>query len=136
MGLSGQQNGLVAYQASKAAVISLTRNLAASWADRGVWVNAIAPGWFPSEMAAGWFAVPEFLERLINEAPMARIGDAPELNCHLLFLASEASSFVTGQTPAVDGGLSAAVGGNYTPDPFTLVEQILGPVGVRIMPPA
>lgn len=134
MGLSGQQNGPVAYQASKAAVINLTRNLAASWADRGVRVNAIAPGWFPSEMTAGWFAVPEFLERFKNEAPMARIGDPSELNGPLLFLASEASSFVTGQTLAVDGGLSAAVGGNYTPELFTLAEQILGPVGVRIMP--
>jgi NAD(P)-dependent dehydrogenase (short-subunit alcohol dehydrogenase family) len=133
--MSGQQNGPVAYKASKGAVINLTRNLAASWADRKVRVNAIAPGWFPSEMTAGWFAVPEFLERFKNEAPMARIGDPAELKGPLLFLASEASSFVTGQTLAVDGGLSAAVGGNYTPEIFALAEQILGPVGVRIMPP-
>lgn len=117
-------------------MINLTRNLAASWADRGVRVNAIAPGWFPSEMTAGWFAVPQFLERLVNEAPMARIGAATELNGPLLFLASEASSFVTGQTLAVDGGLSAAVGGICTPELFTLAEQIPGPVGVRILPTA
>ena len=134
MGMSGQQNAPVAYQASKGAVINLTRNLAASWADRNVRVNAIAPGWFPSEMTAGWFAVPEFLERFINEAPMARIGNADELNGPLLFLASDASSFVTGQTIAVDGGLSATVGGNYTPALFEQVAALLGPVATRIMP--
>jgi enoyl-[acyl-carrier-protein] reductase (NADH) len=78
--------------------------------------------------------VPEFLERFINQAPMARIGDPSELAGPLLFLASDASSFVTGQTLAVDGGLSAAVGGNYTPELFELAAQILGPVGERIMP--
>ncbi|MEP7214613.1 MAG: glucose 1-dehydrogenase [Anaerolineaceae bacterium] len=134
MGISGQQNGPVAYQASKGAVINLTRNLGASWADRKVRVNAIAPGWFPSEMTAGWFAVPEFLERFVNEAPMSRVGHPDELKGPLLFLASDASSFVTGQTIAVDGGVSAAVGGNYTPELFEQVAQILGPVATRIMP--
>ena len=134
MGITGQSNGPVAYQASKGAVINLTRNLAASWADRNVRVNAIAPGWFPSEMTAGWFAVPEFLERFVNEAPMGRIGNPDELKGPLLFLASEASSFVTGQTIAVDGGVSASVGGNYTPALFEQVAQILGPAAVRIMP--
>ena len=134
MGITGQSNGPVAYQASKGAVINLTRNLAASWADRNVRVNAIAPGWFPSEMTAGWFAVPEFLERFVNEAPMGRIGNPDELKGPLLFLASEASSFVTGQTIAVDGGVSASVGGNYTPALFEQVAQILGPAATRIMP--
>ena len=134
MGITGQPNGPVAYQTSKGAVINLTRNLAASWADRNVRVNAIAPGWFPSEMTAGWFAVPEFLERFVNEAPMARVGNPSELKGPLLFLASDASSFVTGQTIAVDGGVSASVGGNYTPALFEQVAQILGPVAVRIMP--
>ncbi|MEO6396895.1 MAG: SDR family oxidoreductase [Tepidiformaceae bacterium] len=124
----------MAYQTSKGAVINLTRNLAASWADRNVRVNAIAPGWFPSEMTAGWFAVPEFLERFVNEAPMARVGQPSELTGPLLFLASEASSFVTGQTLAVDGGVSASVGGNYTPELFEQVANLLGPVATRIMP--
>jgi NAD(P)-dependent dehydrogenase (short-subunit alcohol dehydrogenase family) len=134
MGMAGQQNAPVAYQASKAAVINLTRNLACSWADRNVRVNAIAPGWFPSEMTAGWFAVPQFLERFIDQAPMGRIGDPEELIGPLLFLASDASSFVTGQTLAVDGGLTAGVGGHYTPELFELATAILGPAGTRIMP--
>jgi NAD(P)-dependent dehydrogenase (short-subunit alcohol dehydrogenase family) len=134
MGMAGQQNAPVAYQASKAAVINLTRNLACSWADRNVRVNAIAPGWFPSEMTAGWFAVPQFLERFIDQAPMGRIGDPDELIGPLLFLASDASSFVTGQTLAVDGGLTAGVGGHYTPELFELATAILGPAGTRIMP--
>jgi NAD(P)-dependent dehydrogenase (short-subunit alcohol dehydrogenase family) len=134
MGMAGQQNAPAAYQASKAAVINLTRNLACSWADRKVRVNAIAPGWFPSEMTAGWFSVPAFLERFIDQAPMGRIGDPAELCGPLLFLASGASSFVTGQTLAVDGGLSAGVGGHYTPELFDLATAILGEPGTRIMP--
>src|SRR5437762_1509149 len=61
-GMGGQPNFPPAYQATKAAVVNLTRNLACSWADRGVRVNCIAPGWFPSEMTAGWFSIPSFLQ--------------------------------------------------------------------------
>jgi len=107
-GISGLGNFPSAYQASKAAVIQLTRNLACSWADRGVRVNALAPGWFPSEMTAGAFSIPSFLEWVRRMAPMGRIGQPEELAPALLFLASDASSFVTGQTLAVDGGLTAS----------------------------
>lgn len=135
MGMAGQQNAPSAYQASKGAVINLTRNLACSWADRNVRVNCIAPGWFPSEMTAGWFAVPEFLERFRNQAPMQRIGLADELSGPLLFLASDASSFVTGQTLAVDGGLSAAGGATpYTQELFDMQAAVIGPLGARILP--
>jgi len=100
-------------------------------------VNAIAPGWFPSEMTAGWFAVPEFLARFVNQAPMNRIGDPDELIGPLLFLASDASSFVTGQTLAVDGGLSNTVGGNYTPELFAQQAAVIPDgLGSRIMPEA
>ncbi|HEX6030059.1 MAG TPA: SDR family oxidoreductase, partial [Tepidiformaceae bacterium] len=132
-----QQNAPVAYQASKAAVMNLTRNLACSWADRGVRVNCIAPGWFPSEMTAGWFAVPQFLKRFVDQAPMQRIGDPEELVGPLLFLASDASTFVTGQTLAVDGGLSAAGGAMpYTEELFGMQAEVMGEVGARIMPDA
>ncbi len=136
MGLSGQQNAPVAYQASKAAVINITRNLACSWADREVRVNCIAPGWFESEMTAGWFAVPQFLARFKAQAPMNRIGRRDELDGVLLYLASEASSFVTGQTFAVDGGLSAAVSGpQYDAELFAMQAAIIpGGLGERIMP--
>ncbi|HEY7295502.1 MAG TPA: glucose 1-dehydrogenase [Dehalococcoidia bacterium] len=136
MGLSGQQNAPVAYQMSKAAVINLTRNLACSWADRDVRVNCIAPGWFESEMTAGWFAVPQFLARFKAQAPMNRIGRPGELDGILLFLASEASSFVTGQTIAVDGGVSAAVSGpQYDAELFAMQAAVIpGGLGERILP--
>ncbi|MGE5597207.1 MAG: SDR family NAD(P)-dependent oxidoreductase [Hyphomicrobiales bacterium] len=135
MGMAGTQNAPAAYQSSKAAVINLTRNLALSWADRGVRVNCIAPGWFPSEMTAGWFAVPEFFDRFRNQVPTRRVGNPEELAGPLLFLASDASSFVTGQTLAVDGGLSASNGAvAYDEQLFALQAAAVGPLGQRIMP--
>jgi NAD(P)-dependent dehydrogenase (short-subunit alcohol dehydrogenase family) len=109
-GLNGMGNFPPAYQATKAAVINLTRNLACSWADRGVRVNALAPGWFPSEMTAAAFSAPGFLDWAARLAPMGRIGRPSELTPALVFLASDASSFITGQVLAVDGGLSASGG--------------------------
>jgi NAD(P)-dependent dehydrogenase (short-subunit alcohol dehydrogenase family) len=136
-GLGGVQNFPPAYQASKAAVINLTRNLAISWADRGIRVNALCPGWFPSEMTAAWFAAPEFLERFRDQAPMRRVGDLSELDGPLLFLASDASSFVTGQTLAVDGGISAAIGNDpYTDGLYALQGAFVGEAGTRILPNA
>lgn len=113
-----------AYVSSKAAVIALTRNLACSWADRGVRVNALAPGWFPSEMTAGVFAMPAFIGWIKSSCPMHRTGDPRELVGPLLFLASEASSYITGQTLAVDGGTSATTGGSQWPDE---VYSMMGP---------
>lgn len=110
LGLAGQQDYPIAYQATKAAVVNLTRALAVSWADRGVRVNAIAPGWFPTEMTEGFFALPNFAESVAEMEPMGRIGDPEELVGPLLFLASDASGYVTGQTLAVDGGMSASLG--------------------------
>ena len=136
-GLGGVQNFPPAYQASKAAVINLTRNLAASWADRGVRVNAICPGWFPSEMTAAWFAAPAFLQRFEDQAPVRRIGDLAELDGPLLFFASDASSFVTGQALAVDGGISAAVGNTpYSDELYALQAAVVGEAGSRILPPS
>jgi len=134
MGLSGHQNLASAYQASKGAVVNLTRNLGVSWADRAVRVNCIAPGWFPSEMTNDWFAVPEFLDRFQNSAPMARLGDPAELTGALLFLASDASSFVTGQTLAVDGGYSAAGGtaGLYSSQLYAAQAALMGEAGTPI----
>ena len=95
-----------AYAASKGGVINLTRELAAQWARRGVRVNALAPGWFPSEMTADMFADAQSLKWARGRTPMGRTGVNEELAGPILFLASDASSFVTGQTLAVDGGWS------------------------------
>ena len=95
------------YAASKGAVVNLTRELAVQWARRGVRVNAIAPGWFPSEMTAEMFDDESSLTFVRRNAPMARAGKPDELDGPLLFLASEASSYVTGHTLVVDGGWTA-----------------------------
>ncbi|MGI8664154.1 MAG: SDR family NAD(P)-dependent oxidoreductase [Acidimicrobiales bacterium] len=93
------------YCASKGAVVNLTRELACQWARRGVRVNAIAPGWFPSEMtSADMFGNDDAMRFLRRNCPMGRGGAEHELDGVLLFLASEASSYTTGQIIAVDGG--------------------------------
>lgn len=97
-----------AYCAAKGGVVNLTRQLGAEWGRKGVRVNAIAPGWFHSEMTAEtMFDHPAAMEFIVRETPMARPGEADELDGALLFLASGASSFVTGVTLAVDGGWTA-----------------------------
>jgi NAD(P)-dependent dehydrogenase (short-subunit alcohol dehydrogenase family) len=94
-----------AYSSSKAAVIALTRDLSAQWAERrGIRVNAIAPGYFASEMTA---EIPqEAIDAWLDtHCTLRRMGTQPELDAALIFLASPASSYVTGTTLAVDGGM-------------------------------
>jgi NAD(P)-dependent dehydrogenase (short-subunit alcohol dehydrogenase family) len=95
-----------AYCASKGGVVNLTRELGAQWARRGVRVNAVAPGWFRSEMTAPMFDAQAWGRYLDRTVPAGRAGDDSELEGVLLFLASAASSYVVGQTIAVDGGWS------------------------------
>ncbi len=95
------------YCASKGAVVNLTRELGAQWGRKGVRVNAIAPGWFRSEMTAtmwGDDASERYVER---STPLGREGAEHELDGALLFLASDASSYVVGHTLPVDGGWTA-----------------------------
>ena len=100
--------GHVAYAASKGGVVNLTRDLASQWARRGVRVNAIAPGWFESEMTAPLFEGEERWKRYLERTvPLGRAGREGELDGALLFLAGDASVYVTGQTVVVDGGWSA-----------------------------
>jgi NAD(P)-dependent dehydrogenase (short-subunit alcohol dehydrogenase family) len=96
------------YAASKAGLVNMTRELAAQWARRGVRVNALAPGWFRSEMTEGLMFGDERGERWLRQrTPMGRGGAEHELDGALLFLATEASSFVTGAVLPVDGGWTA-----------------------------
>ena len=93
------------YCASKGAVVNLTRQLGCEWGRQGVRVNAIAPGWFPSEMTqAEMFDDDSGAQFVARNTPMGRAGQPEELDGALLFLASSASSYVTGQILAVDGG--------------------------------
>ena len=94
-----------AYSASKAGLIGLTRDLAQQWSGRkGIRVNALAPGFFASEMTDQY---PDgYLDAMQDRLPLGRKGDARELAAALVFLASPAGGYVTGQTLAVDGGLT------------------------------
>jgi len=94
----------LSYNTSKGAVINMTRELAAQWAKRGVRVNALAPGWFPSEMTEGMFDNERSIQFIERRTPMGRAGRPEELLGALLLLASDASAYMTGQTIAVDGG--------------------------------
>lgn len=97
-----------AYCASKGAVVNLTRELACQWARHGIRVNALAPGWFPSEMTGEQLLDDEKTVAYIRRnTPLRRPGLIHELDGAILFLASQASSFVTGTTMAVDGGWTA-----------------------------
>jgi NAD(P)-dependent dehydrogenase (short-subunit alcohol dehydrogenase family) len=95
------------YCASKSGVVNLTRELAVQWARQGVRVNAIAPGYFPSEMTTRMWDNEKSLEYIRRNAPLGRGGREDELDGALLFLASNASSYVTGHTLVVDGGWTA-----------------------------
>ena len=96
-----------AYSASKAGLLGLTRDLAQQWSGRrGIRVNAIAPGFFASEMTEQY--LPGYLEEQLRRAPLGRAGEADELTAAVLFLASDAGSYITGQTLVVDGGLTLA----------------------------
>ncbi|MGW1199177.1 SDR family NAD(P)-dependent oxidoreductase [Streptomyces sp. NPDC002536] len=93
-----------AYAASKGGVVNLTRELAAQWAARGVRVNALCPGWFWSEMTADMLGNDKGRTWVERRTPMRRAGELHELDGALLFLAADASSYVTGASVPVDGG--------------------------------
>jgi len=111
-GLAGNPSEMktIAYNTSKGAVINFTRALAGEWGEHGITVNAICPGFFPSKMTYG------LLEKLgadnmASKAPLRRLGDDEDLKGLTLLYASDAGKHITGQWMAVDGGVSAILGG-------------------------
>lgn len=110
-GIRGNSAGhnCAAYNASKGAVVSMTRALAAEWGKHGITVNALAPGFFPSKMSRGLI---EHLgaEKLLAQIPLRRFGDEDDLKGAAVLLASEAGKNITGHILAIDGGASAVVG--------------------------
>jgi NAD(P)-dependent dehydrogenase (short-subunit alcohol dehydrogenase family) len=104
-GVIASRGPMTAYNATKSALVGLSRHLAAQWGRYGVRVNALAPGYFPSEMTDD-FADPEFRQVVEERTLLRRVPGIEELDGALLFLASDASSYVTGHTLVVDAGWS------------------------------
>jgi NAD(P)-dependent dehydrogenase (short-subunit alcohol dehydrogenase family) len=105
-GLVASRGPMAAYNATKGASISLTRQLAAQWGPRGVRVNALVPGYFPTELTG--FMVDPALENSVRERTLlARTPELHEIEGPLLFLATSASSYMTGQVLVIDGGWTA-----------------------------
>jgi gluconate 5-dehydrogenase len=108
-GLAGNRPGTMqtlAYNTSKGAVINFTRTLAAEWGRYGITVNSIAPGFFPSKMTKGVLATLG-ADALAKDAPLNRLGDDEDLKGAVVLFASDAGKHITGQTLAIDGGVSA-----------------------------
>ena len=100
--------GYTVYGATKGGIIALTRSLGVEWARHNIQVNAIAPGWFVTDMNEAAFADPRIAERLTRDIPARRTGRLDEIGPLAVYLASAGSDFMTGQTIFLDGGHSAA----------------------------
>jgi len=105
-GLVGSRMPMIAYNASKGALINATRHLAAQWGQHGVRVNALAPGYFPTRLT-GNLTDAALRGDIEQRTALARVPDLTEIDGPLLFLASDAASYVTGQVLTVDGGWTA-----------------------------
>lgn len=98
--------GLGPYCASRGGIKQLTMSLADDWGKHGITVNCLAPGWFQTEQNKVLYQDPEWVEYLVDRIPMKRPGEPHDLDGAIVFLASEQSRYVTGQTLLVDGGIS------------------------------
>lgn len=103
------RNGIAPYTASKGAVVNLTKGMATDWAPKGLNVNAIAPGYFKTELTSPLVADEAFTDWLEKRTPQGRWGEVKELSGAVVFLASPAASYVNGHTLFVDGGITACL---------------------------
>lgn len=99
-------SGLAPYGASRGGIRQMTMSLAADWGEYGITVNCLAPGWFKTAQTAVLYEDPEWVSYLTERIPMGRPGTPTDLDGAVVFLASAASQYVTGQTLLVDGGIS------------------------------
>jgi NAD(P)-dependent dehydrogenase (short-subunit alcohol dehydrogenase family) len=130
-GMAGSENRTAGYFAAKGGVNQLTKLLACEWGDRNVRVNALAPNFFMSEMTRHLLEDSGMADWMRSRTPMRRLGELHELVGPFLFLASDASSFVTGTVLTVDGGWSASGGYAQLPQPW---DDWSGELSTPIMP--
>jgi len=105
-GLIGEKN-ITAYCAAKGAILNFTRALALEWAEYGITVNALAPGYMYTERTSRVFDNPDLSPIFMSRVPLGRIGQAEELGPLIVYLASNASDFMTGSVIVIDGGQTA-----------------------------
>jgi NAD(P)-dependent dehydrogenase (short-subunit alcohol dehydrogenase family) len=108
-GLVGLGRGNAIYCSTKGAVAALTRDLAAEWAPFGVRVNAVAPGWFRTEMNRPLLENPSALARILDRVPLKRLGEPEDVVGPVVFLASDAARMITGHILPVDGGAASII---------------------------
>jgi NAD(P)-dependent dehydrogenase (short-subunit alcohol dehydrogenase family) len=104
-GTTALRTGIV-YAATKAAMIQMTKNLALEWGEHGIQVNSIGPWYFRTPLTEKLLSDEKYLNDILSRTPLKRVGELPELVGPAVFLASDASSYVTGQTLFVDGGMT------------------------------
>jgi NAD(P)-dependent dehydrogenase (short-subunit alcohol dehydrogenase family) len=108
-GVVGLGRGNAIYCGTKGAVAAITRDLAAEWAQFGVRVNCVAPGWFRTEMNAPLLRNPEMLGKILGRVPLGRLGEPEDVVGPVVFLASAAAAMITGHLLPIDGGVSGIV---------------------------
>ena len=128
LGMAGSEHRTPGYVTAKAGVNMLTKHLGCEWADRGVRVNALAPNYFMSEATRWMFEQSGMDEWVRSRTPMRRAGDPVDLVGPLLFLASDASSYLTGTIIPVDGGWSASAGYAQLTPPFDSWDETNQPI--------
>ncbi len=135
-GAGGAENRSAGYFAAKGGVNNLTKLLACEWGDRNVRVNALAPNFFMSENTRTLLEDSGMAEWMRSRTPMRRLGELDELVGPFLFLASDASSFVTGVILPVDGGYAASVGYAQNPQPWDEWSELGQPILPEMDQPA
>lgn len=108
-GLVGLGRGNAIYCSTKGAILALTRDLAAEWAQHGIRVNAVAPGWFKTEMNGPLLKNPQLVQRILDRVPLGRLGEAADVVGPIVFLASDAAAMITGHILPIDGGVANIV---------------------------
>ena len=109
--------GLAPYGASRGGIRQLTMSLADDWGRHGITVNCLAPGWFRTEQNKVLYEDQEWVEYIVDRIPVKRVGHAHDLDGAIVFLASESSRYITGQTLLVDGGISTGAARATTQSP-------------------